>query len=118
MYLEKGEAGKVFWEPSMKELDLMIQFRMLKNEIYVGSISLSLPDIFIPGGDFSQFLTVFDTFDDDEFDGDIGVDDEDTPKIKVGFNFRELGDDEEIDADEEQQEELSHSYEEQNQLRK
>lgn len=87
----------------------MIQFRMLKNENYVGSISLSLAEIFTPKGNFSQFLTVFDTFDDDEFDGDVGVDDEDTPKIQVGFHFRELGDDENLEADTDQDDAFSES---------
>ena len=33
-------------------------------------------------------MTVFETLDDDIFDGNIGEDDEETPRIRVGFAIK------------------------------
>lgn len=99
MYLDKGEDGKIFWDPSMAELDLMIQFKLVKGEASVGSISFPLASLFLPGDSFRQWFTIFDTFDDDEFDGDIGVSDDELPMINVGFQIREPDEDEDEDED-------------------
>lgn len=106
MYLDKGEDGKIYWEPSMADLDLMIQFRLVKNEEYIGSISFPLCDIFKSTNNFDQWFTIFDTFDDDEFDGDIGVSDEETPMVHIGFKITE------IDGEIEEEEEDDNEYDE------
>lgn len=37
------------------------------------------------GETFTQWITLFDDVDDDEFDGDLGEDDEELPMIKTTF---------------------------------
>ena len=37
------------------------------------------------GDTFTQWITLFDDVDDDEFDGDLGEDDEELPMIKTTF---------------------------------
>lgn len=90
MSVDWRDKGKVFWEPEMSSIDLLIQFKLLKGENYVGSVSFPLRDIFRPGKDFKQWLTVFDTIEDDIFDGVIGTDDEETPRIRVGFGIKSI----------------------------
>ena len=100
MYIEWKEFGKIYWENEMKNLDLMIQFKVMKNSKLVGSISFPFKDIFQLPAQFKQWLTVFDTPEDDIFDGILGEDDFEKPRIHVGFDI----------ADEEEQEptEVSH----------
>jgi hypothetical protein len=38
------------------------------------------------GDNFTQWITLFDDVDDDEFDGDLGEDDEELPMIKTTFS--------------------------------
>ena len=42
------------------------------------------------GQDFVQWITLFDDQDDDEFDGDLGEDDEELPMVKTYFNLTTL----------------------------
>ena len=39
---------------------------------------------------YKQWITLFDDPEDDEFDGDLEVDDEDLPKIHVSFSITEI----------------------------
>jgi hypothetical protein len=39
------------------------------------------------GSTFTQWLTLFDETNDDEYDGDLGEDDEELPMIKAKFDF-------------------------------
>ena len=89
MMISLKDQGKVFWEEGMSEMDLMVQFRVYRQESLYGSVSFPLQDIFLPGGDFSQWITLFESPEDDIFDGEIGCDDEDYPKILVSFSLQE-----------------------------
>ena len=40
------------------------------------------------GDTFTQWITLFDDVDDDEFDGDLGEDDEELPMIKTTFQVQ------------------------------
>jgi hypothetical protein len=44
------------------------------------------------GESFTQWITLFDDVDDDEFDGDLGEDDEELPMIKTTFVLAPLDD--------------------------
>lgn len=88
MAVDWRDKGKIFWEPDMSKIDLLIQFKLLKGADYVGSVSFPLREIFRPGKDFKQWLTVFDTVEDDIFDGIVGIDDDETPRIRVGFTLK------------------------------
>ena len=35
----------------------------------------------------AQWVTLFDDIDDDEFDGDVGENDEETPRIRIAFEL-------------------------------
>jgi hypothetical protein len=88
MNIGAGDKGKIFWEEGMASLDIMVQFRVKLNSSVVGSISFPLQDIFIPRQDFQQWFTIFNTPYDDVFDGDIGLDeDQETPRILLGFEI-------------------------------
>lgn len=92
MFIDWLEKGKIYWTPEMSDLDLMIQFRLVtsgEHKKYVGSISFPLKDIFTLSGNFKQWFTIFDTLDDDIFDGYLGVDDEEKPRIYVGFEIKD-----------------------------
>jgi hypothetical protein len=57
----------------------------------VGTISLNVEyfrNITVSqyGETFTQWITLFDDVDDDEFDGDLGEDDEELPMIKTNFS--------------------------------
>lgn len=98
MFIEWKEQGKIYWEPEMEDLDLMIQFKLVKQKNYVGSISFVFKDIFEVSKEFSQWLTIFDTLDDDIFDGVLGEDDEEIPRIKVRFEIKESFSDEDAEV--------------------
>ena len=62
-----------------------------RDEVKVGSISIP-QDLFFSGGvdsagKYSQWITLFDHIDDDEYDGDLGENDEDAPRIQFQFHI-------------------------------
>lgn len=66
------------------------QFPLDESLPQVGTISLNVEYFrnvaFSQYGDtFTQWITLFDDVDDDEFDGDLGEDDEELPMIKTTF---------------------------------
>lgn len=93
MYVECKEQGKIYWQEEMRDLDLMIQLKVLKNKSYLGSISFPFKDLFDQFEQMQQWFTVFDALDDDVFDGNLGEDDSENPKVLVAF---EIGEDEEV----------------------
>lgn len=95
MYIDWLEKGKIFWEPEMKDMDIMVQFKLLTtiDHNYIGSITLPLKELFLPKSNFKQWFTVFDTIDDDIFDGAIGEDDDEKPRILIGIEIRDKLDD-------------------------
>ena len=60
-----------------------------RNEEKVGSISIPQEVFFTAGkdeqGKYRQWITLFDHLDDDEYDGDMGENDEEQPRVL--FNF-------------------------------
>lgn len=100
MYIEWREKGKIFLQEEMLELDLMMQLKLVRGSTYVGSISFPFRDVLELRRDFKQWLTVFDTLEDDVFDGTIGVSDEETPRIFVGFEIKDQSFDEDDDIQE------------------
>ncbi len=109
MYVDWGERGLIFWETDMAQLDLMIQFKILRNNKFVGSISLPFRDILFLGRESKQWLTIFDTLDDDIFDGQLGEDDGETPRVRLGFSVKAApeGDAEDSSQGEDTQQEIS-----------
>lgn len=61
-----------------------------KDTLY-GCISLNVGEYFHeqPCGSFTQWITIFDTADDDFFDGKLGEDDDEDPRVKVTFELAE-----------------------------
>lgn len=52
--------------------------------------SVSIPqEIFIEGGEgkFKQWVTLFDNLDDDEYDGEMGENDDEAPRVLFGFDI-------------------------------
>ena len=101
MYIEWNEKGKIFLEEEMRGIDLLVQLKLMFGEKYIGSISFPLKEVVEIGKDFKQWLTIFDTPEDDVFDGVLGVSDDENPKIFVGFEIQEESD----SSDEEEREE-------------
>jgi hypothetical protein len=93
MYVEWKEQGKIFWQEEMRDLELMIQLKVLDNKKYLGSISFPFKDLFDQFEQLQQWFTVFDALDDDIFDGNLGEDDAENPRVLVAF---EVGEDEDI----------------------
>jgi len=93
MYVECKEQGKIYWQEEMRDLDLMIQLKVLKNKNYLGSISFPFKDLFDQFEKMQQWFTVFDALDDDVFDGTLGENDGENPRVLVAF---EIGEDEEV----------------------
>ena len=106
MFIEWREKGKIFLQEEMLELDLMMQLKLVRGSTYVGSISFPFREVLELRRDFQQWLTVFDTLEDDVFDGTIGLSDEETPRIFVGFEIKDQSFDE--DDDEMQEVRLPH----------
>lgn len=89
MFIDWLEKGKIYWTEDMEELDLMIQFKLIQSpDKYVGSISFPFRSVFGPGSNFKQWFTIFDTLEDDVFDGNIGDDDDEKPRLLIGFEIR------------------------------
>ena len=61
------------------------------DEAIIGCISFSVPNYFQNGleGKWQQWITLFDDVNDDEYDGVLGEDDEEDPKILVEFRVDE-----------------------------
>lgn len=59
-----------------------------KDEFKVGSISIA-QEIFIAGGEskHKQWVTLFDHLDDDEYDGEMGENDDEQPRVQFTFNI-------------------------------
>lgn len=93
MYVEWKEQGKIYWQEEMRELDLMIQLKVLQNKEYLGSISFPFKDLFDQFEQLQQWFTVFDALDDDVFDGNLGEDDTENPRVLVSFD---VGEDDEV----------------------
>jgi hypothetical protein len=53
-----------------------------REDLKVGSVSIS-QDLFLGSaeGRYTQWITLFDHLDDDEYDGDIGENDEESPRV-------------------------------------
>jgi hypothetical protein len=69
----------------------------------VGTISLNVEyfrnvTIDQHGETFTQWITLFDDVDDDEFDGDLGEDDEELPMIKTTFVIRAIEEEKKMPA--------------------
>jgi hypothetical protein len=91
MVVELFDQGSIFWEEAMAAMDLMIQFKVYKDDQWMGSISLQLKDLFVyDGGDFKQWFTLFDSPTDDIFDGDVGIDDQECPRVLLSFQFQDV----------------------------
>lgn len=100
MTVDLLDQGSIYWEESMAQMDLMIQFKVYKDDQWMGSISVPLKELFVfDGSDFKQWFTLFDSPTDDIFDGDVGIDDQECPRILLNFQFQDL---------EEQTAEISH----------
>ena len=97
MYISMKEKGKIYWQDEMKDLDLIVQFKLLKKNEYVGSISVPFKDILMQPLEFEQWLTVFDTLQDDLFDGNLGEDDTEKPRILLSFDIAEDHEDDDDD---------------------
>lgn len=93
MYVEWKEQGKIYWQEEMRDLDLMIQLKVLQNKNYLGSISFPFKDLFDQFEQLQQWFTVFDALDDDVFDGNLGEDDTENPRVLVSFD---VGEDDEV----------------------
>lgn len=91
MTVELMDQGSIYWEDSMAELDLMIQFKTYVREEMVGSVSLPMRDLFIfEGGDFKQWIALNSSPHDDVFQGDVGIDDQEHPRMQLNFQFHEV----------------------------
>lgn len=56
------------------------------NEMIVGSISIPQYIILNGGlGSYTQWITLFEHQDDDEYDGQMGLDDDEEPRIRINF---------------------------------
>jgi len=67
----------------------------LDDEEFFGSISVPLKKYFlnetiIKNHEYTQWMTLFDDPEDDEFDGDLEEDDPDFPKILITFSITEV----------------------------
>lgn len=91
MIVELFDQGSIYWEDSMAELDLMIQFQTYVDDRLVGSVSVPLRDLFIfEGGDFKQWIGLNKSPQDDIFQGDVGIDDQEFPRVLLNFQFHEV----------------------------
>lgn len=61
---------------------------MGRDEYKIGSISIP-QSVFFNGvdGKYKQWITLFDHIDDDEYDGEMGENDEETPRILFNFHL-------------------------------
>ena len=59
-----------------------------REEVKIGSIIIP-QEIFFAGGEnaYTQYITLFDHQDDDEYDGEMGENDEEAPRVLFGFRF-------------------------------
>lgn len=59
-----------------------------EEEVNVGSISIPQYIILSGGvGSHTQWITLFEHQDDDEYDGQMGLNDDEEPKVKVNFTI-------------------------------
>jgi hypothetical protein len=60
-----------------------------RDEFKVGSISIP-QGIFLTAGESKhrQWITLFDHLDDDEYDGEMGENDDETPRVLFTFNIQ------------------------------
>jgi uncharacterized coiled-coil protein SlyX len=68
------------------KVQLILKF-MDKDEVKIGSISIPV-ELFMPINEnqsYSQWVTLFDYLEDDEYDGDVGVDDEEKPRVLIEY---------------------------------
>jgi len=81
----------------LKESSLKLQL-ILKSlgegEDTLGSVSMNVQEYFIqmPNLIQSQWITLFDDIDDDMYDGTLGDDDEELPRILIKFETQEITD--------------------------
>lgn len=60
--------------------------KLADNTFQVGSVSIPQQIIFNGGeGAYTQWITLFEHEDDDEYDGEMGLDDDEDPRIKIRF---------------------------------
>ena len=57
-----------------------------RDDLKVGSVSIP-HEVFLSCGEsrYKQWITLFDHLDDDEYDGDLGENDEEVPRVQFGF---------------------------------
>lgn len=63
---------------------------LTRDELKVGSISISQETFFNahafdPNGRYKQWITLFDHLDDDEYDGEMGENDDEHPRVLFSF---------------------------------
>jgi len=59
-----------------------------KDEVKIGSVSVP-QDIFFAAGEsrHKQWITLFDHLDDDEYDGEMGENDDEAPRVRLGLEI-------------------------------
>ena len=59
-----------------------------EDEFHIGSITIPLAIIIEAGiGSYKNWITLFDHIDDDEYDGQLGINDDEDPRILVNFDL-------------------------------
>ena len=59
-----------------------------RDEIKIGSISIPQEIFFLAGESKNkQWITLFDHIDDDEYDGEMGENDDEPPRVQFTFNI-------------------------------
>jgi hypothetical protein len=101
MCIEKGEVGKIYFDESMEDLCLYLQYHLFCGENSIGSVSVAVRDIMSLKPGFQQWFTLFDDPTDDIYDGDVGSNDVETPKVLLSFKIEESLDDADDQASQE-----------------
>jgi hypothetical protein len=92
MVLGFGEEGGVFWVENQSNTPLVLQLTLIVDAKFKGDVSILVTDLAIPRGDFAQW---FHLSDGEIYTGDMGIDDDGTPRILLSFHWG--GEEESID---------------------
>ena len=90
----KPDSLKIALEDSAKSADPKLVFvvkDLQHDEPYVGSVSIAR-SILLEGNlgeSYKMWITLFDDINDDEYDGAMGISDDESPRVLVEFTLSE-----------------------------
>lgn len=74
--------------PEAREKVAIVVKSLGKDEVKVGSISIPQETFFMAGDSrHKQWITLFDHVDDDEYDGEMGENDDEAPRVRFSFEI-------------------------------